>query len=108
MTVSVTKCDICGAVKGEANKWIEAAAYDRGAAAGPGLYIGVNVANELRLDLCSDTCLQKKLAEVLAAIRSEPEQGEAQRPDGRGASSISESSVLHASAKLNHVEEVNA
>lgn len=72
MTVSIPKCDICGKLKGEANKWLKAA-IDRD---GRGLYVFAHRPGEdaQGLDLCSDTCLQKKLSEVLAAIRTEPEQ----------------------------------
>ena len=64
--VEVIKCDICGAIKGEANKWLKAIVT----ANPPRMILApCFVVRDEPLDLCSDTCLQKKLAEVLTQIR---------------------------------------
>ena len=69
------KCDVCGKVKGEANKWLKIVVYS-----GPsdGLYVSslITEASEITTtyryeDICSDTCLQKRLAEVVEKIRSQ-------------------------------------
>jgi hypothetical protein len=76
MREMTTKCDVCGQVKGQANKWLQitiARNYDtvaihRPAPAAGGSWISVGEVQ----DICSDTCLQKRLGEVLKAIRDEP------------------------------------
>lgn len=68
------KCDVCQKVKGEANKWLKIVVYSDPTS--DGLYIssiitGSEIGETYRYeDICSDTCLQKRLAEVVEKIRS--------------------------------------
>ena len=73
MRVESIKCDVCGKIKGEANKWIEIiVGYDP-----PFLSVGFpeqNLPAGVRLtgqymDICSDTCLQVELGKALTKIR---------------------------------------
>lgn len=76
MKVETVKCDVCGRVKGEANKWLMiifithqppfmtvAGSLDRAAAG--------------HQDVCSDVCLQKRLSEMLTIIREQPHESTA-------------------------------
>ena len=76
MKVETVKCDVCGRVKGEANKWVQiifvthqptfmtvAGSLDRSA-------VG-------HQDVCSDVCLQKRLSEMLTIIREQPHESPA-------------------------------
>lgn len=62
---TVTKCDICGKGKGDANKWIK---YSKSTVGPPSILIGTDVKMN-GLDACSDACIQKALAPVLDRIR---------------------------------------
>jgi hypothetical protein len=76
MKCELIKCDVCGAVKGEGNKWLRAWTFSQG----PGIYIAPTAFTQVAMnfvrgsiyeviDLCSDTCLQKVIGEQLKAIR---------------------------------------
>lgn len=76
----IVRCDVCKKLKGESNKWL-------------GLMEYVKPVPEVRIfrplppetdrrtdvkveDICSDTCLYKRLGQVLALIREESSAGE--------------------------------
>lgn len=75
MREMTTKCDVCGQVKGEANKWLQitiARNYDTVAIHRPAPAVGGSWLSTGDVqDICSDTCLQKRLGEVLKAIRGD-------------------------------------
>ena len=63
--LTVTSCDVCGAIKKEGNKWIKATVHLDGTAS-PGIWIGASGGK----DVCGDACLQKLLGQVLTAVRA--------------------------------------
>jgi hypothetical protein len=72
MTMEVVKCDVCGKVKEEGNKWIHAMAdISRTCIAFgymPG-YMPLDTMENVKLDLCGNACVQKILGEILANLR---------------------------------------
>jgi hypothetical protein len=65
---------VCGKVKGQANKWVQISLHPHN----PYL-IAIHAPSNAKLwpqvimqDICSDTCLQKRLGQVLQMIREEP------------------------------------
>ena len=57
---TVIKCDVCGKIKGESNKWLAFSESDSH------LLIG----KDEPLDACSDTCIQKVVARVVERLRN--------------------------------------
>ena len=60
---TVTKCDVCGKVKGDMNRWVR---YETGTSDQntPTLYIGSGP-----LDCCSDACMKDLVARVMTGKR---------------------------------------
>lgn len=72
MIVKIVRCDVCNAVKCEGNKWLRALIYRNNennvssiSIFGPYGYEDTKTIE----DICSDTCLQKRLGQVLAELR---------------------------------------
>lgn len=70
---TITKCDVCGRLKGEGNKWIFLEQLK------DGLKIPTNCTYDcaicvtgIILDICSETCLQKIIQETIGKQRNYP------------------------------------
>jgi hypothetical protein len=68
MKVEHTVCDVCGRVKGDANKWVKA--YIDETSTSIMLAAPEYTRSDDWMDLCSDACIQKRLGEVLDKIRA--------------------------------------
>lgn len=80
MQVIMTKCNVCGRVKGEANKWIQVSVIDHDESdpvialhrpVSGGMHYIEGAASE---DICSDACLLKRVGEIVAKIRAAEER----------------------------------
>ena len=76
-----TKCDGCGKIKGDANKWLKAeVGLDPDH---PFFALSTQPAESARQDFCSDRCLQTRLGEVLTLIRAHSDRPPAPEQDVR-------------------------
>ena len=70
-----TSCDVCGKVKGEVDRWLKGYNKIRG-------WFSVGITelqglDENCIDLCSDACMQKALAEAIELMRKGEENATA-------------------------------
>lgn len=63
MIVLATRCNKCGVIKGEGNRWLKATRSNNNGA--PCLVLSVTG----DMDICGSTCLQKIIAEYIAELR---------------------------------------
>lgn len=70
MKVETIKCDVCGALKREANKWLVIQVQETADEFNePYITISSKINSCVTEDICSDACLQKRLGQVLGLIR---------------------------------------
>jgi hypothetical protein len=70
MKVEKICCDVCGKLKGEANKWLKAFVSESGQSITI-MGLGEMICGDETKDICSNTCLQKLLGGVLEKIQAQ-------------------------------------